>query len=199
MSLGTVIIFARAPRLGVGKRRLAKDIGRLNATRFYRRNLGTLIRELAHGPWSLEIAVSTPSEQSHPFFQGRTVRAQVPGDLGRRMSHALRVAPPGPAMIIGSDIPGISRADIRAAFTALRRADSVFGPAPDGGYWLVGLARRAPIPAGFMRGVRWSSPQALSDTVAGLPKAWRVARLSPKADVDDGPSHAAYRAFFGAP
>lgn len=199
MSLGTVIVFARAPRLGVGKRRLAADIGRLPAWRFYRRNLGDLLRRLRGGPWRLEVAVSSPAEQAHPFFAGHSVWPQVAGDLGRRMSAALRQARPGPAIVIGSDIPGIDKADMRTAFAALGRSDAVFGPAPDGGYWLVGLARRKPIPAEFMRHVRWSSRHALTDTVASMPHDWRVAALCARADVDDGLSYRRYRAVYGAP
>ena len=199
MSLGTVIIFARAPRLGVGKRRLARDIGRLNAVRFYRRNLGDLIQCLRRGPWNVVVAVSAEKEAASRFFRGQDVTIQAPGDLGRRMGHALRSAPPGPVLLVGSDIPGISQTDIRAGFEVLRRSDAVFGPAPDGGYWLVGIARRKPLPAAFMRGVRWSTSDALEDTRATLPSDWKVGLLSERADVDDGPSHAAYRQIYGAP
>ncbi|WP_425283593.1 DUF2064 domain-containing protein [Methyloceanibacter stevinii] len=49
--------------------------------------------------------------------------------------------PPGPVVLVGSDIPRISRAHIAEAFRLLGNADAVFGPAQDGGYWLVGFKR----------------------------------------------------------
>jgi rSAM/selenodomain-associated transferase 1 len=191
--LGTVILFARAPRLGVGKTRLARDIGRIAARRFQREMLRANLRELPRGPWRFRVAVADPRDRAHPAFDGVATLPQAPGDLGARMRDALAQAPPGPAVIVGGDIPGITAGHLRAAFRALGRTDAVFGPAPDGGYWLVGLARRRPVPRGFMRGVRWSGAHALADTLATLPSGATVSMLDTLADVDDGASYATYR------
>lgn len=191
--LGTVILFARAPRFGVGKTRLAADIGRVGAWRFQRERLIALRAALSTGPWRFRVAVADPRDRGHPAFHGVETVGQTRGDLGARMRNALAAAPPGPALIVGSDIPGLRASHIHAAFRELGRVDAVFGPAPDGGFWLVGLARRAPVPRAFMRDARWSSAHALSDTVATLPKGTSVAMLETLADVDDGPSHRAYR------
>src|SRR3546814_16124850 len=83
------------------------------------------------------------------------------------MDRVMRVLPPGPAVIIGTDIPDIRPRHAAAAFRALGRHDAVFGPAADGGYWLVGLRRRPTIPRAF-DGVRWSTEHALADTRANL-------------------------------
>ena len=72
---------------------------------------------------------------------------------------------------------------IAAAFAALGRADLVFGPATDGGYWLVG-ARNPLVLRGLFDGVRWSGPYALADTLANA-RSRRVALLEPLDDVDD--------------
>jgi glycosyltransferase A (GT-A) superfamily protein (DUF2064 family) len=113
---------------------------------------------------------------------------QVTGDLGQRMEKAL--APFPRAILIGSDIPGLGPADIAAGFRALGRADAVFGPALDGGYWLVGFGPRRPHKP-FAK-VRWSSPHALADTKANF-HARRVALLPPKRDVDSAEDLAALR------
>lgn len=89
-------------------------------------------------------------------------------------------------MIVGSDIPGISAADIADAFRALGSKDAVFGPATDGGYWLVGLRRRPHFVDPFPN-VRWSSEHALADTLANLADK-EVAMLRPLSDIDDGAS-----------
>jgi glycosyltransferase A (GT-A) superfamily protein (DUF2064 family) len=90
----------------------------------------------------------------------------------------------GPVCIIGADIPGVTRAHVWRAFTALGAADAVFGPAPDGGYWLIGMKGVRPPPPGLFQGVRWSSPHALADTLATLP-GLRVAMVNTLADVDE--------------
>lgn len=99
------------------------------------------------------------------------------------MGRLLRGMPPGPVCIIGADIPGVTPAHIAQAFNALGRNDAVFGPAMDGGYWLVGLKRARGIPATLFEGVRWSTSDALSDTINTLPGA-RIALVERLHDVD---------------
>lgn len=107
---------------------------------------------------------------------------QREGDLGARMQRLFARLPPGPVVIVGSDIPSIRPAHIQAAFGLLGPADAVFGPAEDGGYWLVGLKRTPRVLAPFAR-VRWSGPHALADTRANL-KRKRVALAPRLGDVD---------------
>ena len=89
------------------------------------------------------------------------------------------------AVLIGSDIPAIQPRHIAVAFQRLGAADAVFGPALDGGYWLVGLNRRRPVFP--FKNVRWSTRHALEDSVANL-GARRVAFAARLMDVDDGES-----------
>ena len=69
----------------------------------------------------------------------------------------------------------------RAAFRALGRADAAFGPALDGGYWLVALGPRRP--ARPFAGARWSTPHALGDTLINFASR-RIAMLRRLRDVD---------------
>lgn len=185
---GRLIIFVKAPRLGAVKTRLARDIGRAAAWRFYRAEMASLLRRLGPMPgYRLELWV-TPDEFAlrGRFWPSRYLRfPQGQGDLGRRMARALDAGPSCPAILIGSDIPGISLAHIATAFAALRRRDAVFGPAKDGGFWLVGLParRRAGV---IFDNVRWSSPHALRDSLANFPKSARVAMATCLRDVDTG-------------
>jgi glycosyltransferase A (GT-A) superfamily protein (DUF2064 family) len=94
------------------------------------------------------------------------------------------------AVLVGSDIPGLARADIAAAFRALGRAQAVFGPAEDGGYWLVGLGPRRP--SRPFAAVRWSGPHALGDTLANF-AGRRIALLRRLRDVDTAADLAALR------
>jgi glycosyltransferase A (GT-A) superfamily protein (DUF2064 family) len=177
-----LILFVRQPRLGTGKRRLARDIGAVAALRFERLMLARGLRRLGRDRrWRLRLAVT-------PDRAARRLRAvpQGAGDLGERMRRALAACPPGPAILIGGDLPGLAAAHIGEAFALLGRHDVVFGPAADGGFWLVGCRHRPP----RFGAVRWSSRHALDDALANLPKALSVGFAATLDDVDDG---AAYR------
>jgi glycosyltransferase A (GT-A) superfamily protein (DUF2064 family) len=111
------------------------------------------------------------------------------------MQRIMASVPPGPLVIVGTDIPAIRSAHIAQAFRALGRHDAVFGPAGDGGYWLVGLRRRPSVPKAF-RGVRWSSPYALADTLENLSDR-NVAFLGMLGDVDNARDFSASARGFG--
>lgn len=201
-----VVIFAKAPRIGTVKRRLAAHIGAFAAWRCYGVITRRLIDRLAREPrWLLWLAVTPDSVASHTRFwplsrhrQSIGRIAQGYGNLGDRMGRVLRDLPRGPAVIVGSDIPGIDVRAIHDAFRALQSHDAVFGPAEDGGYWLVGLRRRPRprnhLPGRLFRSVRWSTEHALADTLAGLPIAARIAQLHALADVDEVASWRAWQA-----
>ena len=177
-----LVIFARYPTAGSGKKRLASTVGAIEALRFQRARLHVLLARLSHDPrWTTWLAV-TP-DRSGPWPPHVSVVAQGRGDLGDRLAHVVRALPRGPVVIIGTDIPGITAAHIADAFDELASQTAVFGPAPDGGYWLVGLKRAPRVRLPFAS-VRWSSEHALADTVRNLDGA-RIARLGVLEDVDD--------------
>ncbi len=183
-----LLIFVKAPRLGRVKRRLARDIGGHEAWRFYRRTTRRLIHGLARDPrWQCHLVVTPDSFDGRERFwpHDLPVIRQGRGDLGQRMRRALAALPPGPTVLVGSDIPDLAPVHIVKAFAALGRADAVFGPAEDGGYWLVGLSPRA-LRADPFADVAWSSPSALADTLANLHKGHTVAMLDPLGDIDVG-------------
>lgn len=182
-----LVVFAKAPRLGRVKSRLARDIGAVGAWAFYRRTLAALVRRLkGDGRWTLWLAVAPDRAAVDDGIWPRDVNriGQGGGGLGTRMARVMALLPPGPVVIVGADIPDIRAADAAAAFRALGRHDAVFGPAADGGYWLVGLRRRPRFRDPF-KIVRWSTEHALADTRANLEGA-RVALLRELEDVDDG-------------
>lgn len=188
--LGTVVLFARAPRFGRGKRRIARETGDLVAHVFYRGALARMTRVVAaEAGWRTIVALDPVNDvwrPGPPFSHGRAARLprrpQRRGHLGRRMLAALADAPPGPAVLIGADIPGVTPAALKRALKACRTADFVFGPAEDGGFWLIGSRRRPPLR--MLDGVGWSKPTTLAETVAALPKPARVKFVDTLRDVD---------------
>jgi hypothetical protein len=183
-----LIIFVKAPRRGAVKTRLAKSIGRDAAWRFYNDLSRRIVRDLARDPrWTCWLAVTPDRFAARGRFWPPGVRrmGQGAGGLGERMARPLRHFTTAPVVIVGSDIPALGRKQVAAAFRALGSAHAVFGPASDGGYWLVGLSPRAAMRNPF-RGVAWSTDSALAETRANMPRAYRVAMLEELDDVDDG-------------
>lgn len=188
MVRGHLVLFARAARLGVGKRRLAREVGDLAALRFERAMLGRLGRRLAHDRrWRFRLAVTPDSarRRARLWPRGVPIDPQGRGDLGVRMLRSLGRCRSGPALLVGTDIPALAASHVAAAFRLLGRHDVVFGPAEDGGFWLVGARRPASL-AGAFAGVRWSGPQALADVLANLPRRVSVGFAARLEDVDDG-------------
>lgn len=184
-----LVAFVKAPQLGRVKSRLSRDIGAVAACRFYRETTRSVLMGLDDPRrWRRWLAVTPDRAGPWPsLWPDRWERVpQGIGDLGARMARVLTGLPPGPVVIIGTDIPGIRSTHIEQAFRALGRHPAVFGPAADGGYWLIGLRRRpAARTPGLFDGVRWSTPYALADTLASLGAA-DAALLETLEDVDDG-------------
>ncbi len=197
MTRGVLIVMARAPRLGAVKSRLARDIGVLDAWRFYRTTLAATVRHLrSPNEWRTVLQITPDRERSTKgqWPKKSAILKQGRGNIGLRMERGLTAFGRGvPVVLIGSDIPNVTSDHIRSAFKALGHADVVFGPATDGGYWLVGFANRRPIRHPFTN-VRWSSPDALKDTLINL-RQLKAATISTLSDVDDGNSYACWRYF----
>lgn len=181
----TLIVMVKEPLPGRVKTRLGRDIGVIPATWWFRHQTRRLIRRMRDPRWNIILAVS-------PDYQGLTSRfwpnsieriGQGGGDLGARMARLLNAPHRGPVCIIGGDIPAISPAHIVRAFAQLGSHDFVFGPATDGGFWLVGAKRTAALPPDLFQGIEWSTPKTLKDTIATLGQR-RVAYADQLSDVD---------------
>lgn len=195
-----LVIFAKTPAMGRVKSRLAQDIGLVAAWHFYTKTAKQISHRLSRDPrWQTSIALTpdTDAHQRGPFWPQTAGRIpQGFGDLGARMGRVFEVLPPGPVIIIGTDVPAIRPHHIWQAFIALGQSDFVFGPANDGGYWLVGAKRGARGTLGLgkrlFKGVRWSSPHALDDTTKNIELGRQVAFIDTLDDIDDGKSYRKY-------
>ncbi len=180
---GTLVIFVKEPRIGRVKTRLARDIGMIKAWRFYKRTVRGLIKRVGFGNWQTVICVS-PDGYKGAFFDKRfKIVPQGRGDLGQRMQRVFDNVGTGPVVLIGGDIPSVGKHHIKNAFDALGNNDIVFGPATDGGYWLVGMRRRRSRISPFEE-VRWSTKHALSDTINNIDPMHRYAFADMLSDVD---------------
>ena len=180
-----LVLMVKVPALGRTKTRLAREVGAVGATAFYRHTVSAVLGRVGvASDWQTILCVTPDADRMSPVWPRRFARLpQGAGDLGQRMQRVMDRLPPGPALIIGTDVPRIRPEHVREAFRMLGSHDAVFGPSPDGGYWLVGLKRMERVPRAFW-GVRWSSVHALSDTLRNLSGS-RVAQVASLADVDE--------------
>ncbi|MEP5152427.1 TIGR04282 family arsenosugar biosynthesis glycosyltransferase [Planktotalea sp.] len=180
-----LVIMVKEPHPGRVKTRLGKDIGLTASAWWFRHQTRALLRRIEDPRWDTLLAVSPDVEGLNsrvwPAHLPRV--AQGRGHLGDRMGRLLRGLPKGPVCIIGADIPGVTRARIAEAFKALGNHEAVFGPAPDGGYWLIGMKRAKPALPSILQDVRWSSEHALADSARSLGDV-SVAQVMTLRDVD---------------
>ncbi|MGH8459914.1 MAG: TIGR04282 family arsenosugar biosynthesis glycosyltransferase, partial [Nevskiales bacterium] len=155
-----ILIFARAPVPGACKTRLIPAVGRLGAARVQRALLEKTL-ETAVGSGLAPVELWCEPDCRHPSLQrcradyGLCLRRQPAGNLGRKMSEALRLTlrESRYAVLIGTDCPALRSVDIENAFAALRNGSaSVFQPSEDGGYVLVGASHTEPR---LFRGIAW--------------------------------------------
>ena len=181
-----LVIFAKEPRAGTTKTRLARDAGAVPAATWQRRQNDFLIRRVGYDRrWKTIIAANAPREGKlgRSWPSSIDVVPQGRGNLGERMARVFSEFPPGPVIIIGSDIPEISPESIGKAFQVLQRSDAIFGPSPDGGFWLVGVKRIRKQPPSIFDNVRWSSQHTLKDSIATLPD-WNIVYADTFHDMD---------------
>jgi len=181
--------------MGRAKRRLAKNIGSVAAIAFYRLTLHRTIRRLGYNTYWHSWLFLDNGASRWPANTKR--RFQVRGNIGRRMDAALRSLPPGPVILVGTDIPAIKAHYIKEAFRKLSNADVVFGPSLDGGYWLVGISSSRTAPRLFDN-VRWSTKYALYDTMANLPSGLVCTFAATLFDVDNVEAYNRWRSAIGS-
>jgi rSAM/selenodomain-associated transferase 1 len=181
-------LFAKWPEPGRVKTRLAAATSAGWAADVARAFLRDLAVRLA-GVGDRRVLAFAPRDAGALFADAMGASfALVPqsdGDLGRRLATFFTdefAAGAAAIVVIGTDSPTLPNAFIDQAFAALEQADVALGPATDGGYYLVGCARRVPP---IFDGISWGGPTVLAETVARLAEpAWRLALLPPWYDVD---------------
>lgn len=125
---------------------------------------------------------SVMAESFGPQFQ---YVPQCEGDLGQRLAHAFRESFQTGCrrvVVVGTDCPGLSEVIVHQAFEHLEDHDVVIGPAEDGGYYLIGLAKPA---EELFTGIAWGTGQVLETTLAAaISSELSIAVLPTLTDVD---------------
>ncbi len=161
-----VIIFCRTPIKGQVKRRLGKEIGEDAALRIYKKTLLRTIGEVEKFGRPFKIYYSGGDGG---YFKGLTgpisISKQKNAGLGEAMYDALEREKENGfdrLVLVGSDIPEFESSDISDAFKLLDQNDLVFGPAIDGGYYLVGLKENR---MDLFSGILWGEDGVLDSSL----------------------------------
>ena len=191
-----LIVFTRFPVAGTTKTRLIPVLGASGAALLQRsmaeRTLERVSRAHLLPEPSIEIRFEGGDRKRLQAWLGAGYfyRPQEGHDLGARMAAAFENAFRDGAdqvALVGTDIPGLQSTVIECAFHGLAKADVVFGPASDGGYYLIGMSREIyPAGLGLFKDIDWGTARVLS---ASLDKAaslgLRTRLLEELADVDN--------------
>ncbi|TSK04471.1 MAG: glycosyltransferase [Geobacter sp.] len=175
-----IAIFAKKPLPGKVKTRLSPALSPQQAADLYHCMLLDTLERVA----ALDADKILFHEGSAAFFReaapGASLVAQAAGGLGTRLEHAcdtLRSMGYGPCVVIGTDAPDLPVAYIEEAFRALEQgSDAVFGPAGDGGYYLIGLRGGY---GSLFRDIPWSTEKVLEKSLAQAKASGFFAPLLP--------------------
>jgi rSAM/selenodomain-associated transferase 1 len=151
----TLVVMAKAPRLGAVKTRLVPSLSPEAVTAFY----GCLLDDtlaLARSLGEVEVAIMCPDTDVNELAQWAGSEASVVAQKGeglaagltsvfahfapdrQREDHQRRV------IAFNSDSPHLPRSVLEDAFETLAADDVVVGPTHDGGYYLVGAKTSHP-------------------------------------------------------
>lgn len=136
-----LIVFVKNAILGTAKTRLAKTIGDEAAFEVYK-HLMHVTEQATLGVQGADVHVYFSSEKDHTRWTDYTQYVQQGTDLGERMADAFRRGFKlgyNKIVGIGSDLPDLTSEIITKGLNELNANDAVFGPAEDGGYYLIGM------------------------------------------------------------
>jgi rSAM/selenodomain-associated transferase 1 len=185
-----VILFVKFPEKGRVKSRLAHHVGEDAALSLYENMVLDAIDMLKRGRFPFRICYTPPDARAQMtgwLGQEYYYLSQIGDDLGDRMDEAFARAfstVVEEALLIGSDIPGLTTGIIEEAFASLVTKDAVIGPADDGGYYLIGFRKNTFTP-GIFHDMVWSTSTVCRITLDRLHDASRKVHILPElTDVD---------------
>ncbi len=196
-----LIIMAKWPAFGRGKSRLSKDIGKkfaLNIQKhmlFHTVSVSKFLEHRGH----LEICLATTgigftsSKRWCKELGLKNFCLQGQGTLGERMKRQVLISKKNTLnnkkdyLFIGTDLPDLCHLDLYDAISKIKKNDVIFGPAEDGGYWLIGLSNRVAskqIIFPFID-IKWSKKDVLKKTLDNLSiQKLKIDFLRCKVDID---------------
>ena len=168
MSKNLLIVFVKNIKLGKVKTRLAKTIGNQGAFEVYKElvqitenvtNELTLDKRI----YFSDVVIDTKWKNDYKIVQ----QGETLGDRMKNAFHDGFKAGYKNIILIGSDLPSLTSSIINKGFDELENNEVVFGPAEDGGYYLVGFSNMKDY---VFENKPWSQPNLLDITKKELQK-----------------------------
>jgi len=196
--LPILLVFLKYPTPGQVKTRLAAVIGAEDAALLYRQWISLVLNKLQPLRSEVRLIGYYDGAALDEFGEWRSLASewwqQPTADLGSRLEvgfHRAFAEGAHGCVAVGTDCLELEAHDVVEAIQALGSHDSVFGPAHDGGYYLVAARSRLD---DFFRGIRWSSHQTLVDHLQRCREnGWSVHCLPKRRDIDSYEDLCAYR------
>ncbi|MEQ6125275.1 TIGR04282 family arsenosugar biosynthesis glycosyltransferase [Pseudotenacibaculum sp. MALMAid0570] len=183
MSKDLLIVFVKNIILGKVKTRLAKTIGDVGAFKIYSELFSITEEEskkveAKRHIYFSDVIIPSKWENDQKFVQKGE-------NLGMRMQNAFQQGFDEGyenIILIGSDLPDISKEVIEKGFKNLKNNELVFGPADDGGYYLIGMSK---MNSSVFKDKPWSKSTLLDVTLQEISKQQRsVFLLETLNDID---------------
>jgi uncharacterized protein len=180
-----IVVIAKAPVPGLVKTRLTPPFTPVEAATLAEAALADTLEAAARAPFARRVLALAGAPATLP--PGFEVTGQRGQGLDERIAAAFDDAYarlPVPIVLIGMDTPQVTPRLLESVTRPLARGDTdaVFGPARDGGFWLLGLRRPDP---GLILGVPMSQTHTGRGQLSRLLRASLRVRLAPELiDVD---------------
>lgn len=182
-SKSLLIVFVKKPVLGEVKTRLAKTVGDQNALTIYKELLNITESETLNLE-NCDLEIHFSNGISDEWWENEVKKLQNGANLGKKMLNAFDNGFKNgyeKILLIGSDLPKISAPLLKEGFAALDQNNLVFGPAKDGGYYLIGMNK---LYKNVFQNKPWSRENLLTVTLNEL-KNETVCLLQELNDIDD--------------
>lgn len=180
-----LIIFVKNPMPGKVKTRLAATMGHEKALQVYHALLARIRQATELLPVAKYLFYSDFVDKNDEWSNVHFVKKrQHNGDLGERMGMAFEevLQQHQRAVIVGSDVPGITPDILNKAFEQLADHDFTIGGTEDGGYYLLGMSSYEPA---VFSGIEWSTPVVYAQTMEMMARIGKsCARLPVLPDID---------------
>jgi len=184
-----LIVFAREPKKGQVKSRLAKSVSQEKALDLYKAFLKdtlNLAKKVRCDQRILAYASKNSCNYLKRIGAGFSFHRQKGKSLGDRMIESIDFCNKkifsSQTVIIGTDSPHLPPSFIKRSFAALKRTDVVLGPCEDGGFYLIGMRKIDPE---IFKGVIWSSTSVLKRTLMNAKRiGLKTELLEPLFDID---------------
>ena len=189
MNTTALIIMAKEPKIGATKTRLCPPLSLQEAAKLYDALLRDTIALVAQLP-TIDLAIAVTPPDSTAYFENispaKTHLIPVAcKDIGDCLAQVIsQLIKQGYTKVIAfnTDGPSLPPEIIQKAVYLLDKHDLVFGPAEDGGYYLVGQKQYHP---NIFTQIDWSTSRVLKQTLAKTAKTGlNIALLPSWYDID---------------